>query len=211
MALIEDLKWRHATKAYDPNKKVKEEDLQKILEAARLAPTSSGLQQFRILVLTNQEIKKQLSAHVLNPEVMVDCSHVLVFAAWDRYTEERIDSIYDRTTDERELPRGRFSSYTDKIKSIYLPQTAEENFVHTARQSYIGFGMAIAQAAELRIDSTPAEGFDNAKVDEVLGLASKGLKSVTLLYLGYRDAEKDWLASMKKVRNTMEEFAIYIK
>lgn len=211
MALIEDLQWRHATKAYDPTKKITEEDLQKILEAARLAPTSSGLQQFRVLVLTNPEIKKQLSAHVLNPEVMADCSHVLVFAAWDRYTAERIDSIYDRTTDERELPRGRFSSYTDKIKDIYLNQTAEENFVHTARQSYIAFGMAIAQAAELKIDSTPAEGFDNAKVDEVLNLAEKGLKSVTLLYLGYRDTEKDWLASMKKVRNTMEDFAIYVK
>ena len=210
MALIEDLKWRHATKAYDPNKKVKEEDLHKILEAARLAPTSSGLQQFRVLVLTNPEIKKQLSAYVLNPEVMVDCSHVLVFAAWDNYTAERIDSIYDRTTDERELPRGRFSSYTDKIKGIYLNQSPEANFVHTARQSYIGFGMALAQAAELKIDSTPAEGFDNAKVDEVLDLASKGLKSVTLLYLGYRDVEKDWLASMKKVRNAMEDFAIYV-
>ena len=71
--------------------------------------------------------------------------------------------------------------------------------------------MSIAQAAELKVDSTPAEGFDNALVDETLDLASLGLRSVTLLYLGYRDAEKDWLADMKKVRNTTDEFVIEIK
>lgn len=211
MALLEDLQWRYAAKAYDPTKKVKDEDLHKILEAARLAPTSSGLQQFRILVVSNQEIKQKLSAKVLNPEVMVDCSHVLVFAAWDRYTAERIDSFFDRATEERGLPQGRFSSYTDKIKDLYLNQAAEENFMHTARQSYIGLAMAMAQAAELKIDCTPAEGFDNALVDEVLDLHTKGLKSVTLLYLGYRNAEKDWLAPMKKVRNPMEDFVIYVK
>ncbi|GGH71753.1 nitroreductase [Filimonas zeae] len=210
MALLDDLNWRYAAKAYDPAKKVKDEDLNKILEAARLAPTSSGLQQFRVLVVTNQAIKEKLSAYALNPEVMRDCSHVLVFAAWNNYTSERIDTIYDRMTEERGLPQGRFSSYTDKIKGIYLNQTAEENFIHTARQSYIAFAMAMAQAAELRIDSTPAEGFDNAMVDEVLDLHAKGLKSVTLLYLGYRDAEKDWLAPMKKVRNQMDEFVIYV-
>lgn len=211
MALLEDLKWRYATKVYDPTKKVSQENVDKIVEAARLAPTSSGLQQFRVMVVSNQEIKEKLAPKVLNPEVMVDCSHVLVFAAWDRYTEERIDTIYDRTTEERGLPQGRFSSYTDKLKELYLKQSAEENFVHTARQSYIGFAMSIAEAAELKVDATPAEGFDNALVDEALDLKGKGLKSVTLLYLGYRAEEGDWLASMKKVRNTKEEFAVDYK
>lgn len=210
MSLIEDLNWRYATKKYDPTQKVSEEDLNKIIEAARLAPTSSGLQQFRVLVVSNPELKKKLSENALNPEVMVDCSCVLVFAAWDDYSTERIDEIYDRTTEERGLPQGRFKSYTDKIKEIYANQTAEENFIHASKQSYIGLGMALAQAAELRIDSTPAEGFDNALTDEVLGLKEKGLKSVTLLYLGYR-AEDDYLAPMKKVRNPTEDFAIEYK
>lgn len=210
MSLIEDLKWRYATKKYNPTKKVSQEDIHKIIEAARLAPTSSGLQQFRILVVSNQEIKEKLAPSSLNPEVMVDCSHVLVFAAWDRYTAERIDSIYDRITEERGLPQGRFNSYTDKIKNLYLNETPEQNFLHTSRQSYIAFAMAIAQAAELKVDSTPAEGFNNALVDEMLDLKSLGLKSVTLLYLGYRD-ENDWLAPMKKVRNPFEDFVIEVK
>ncbi|KAB1231047.1 NAD(P)H-dependent oxidoreductase [Chryseobacterium sp. KBW03] len=208
MSLIENLNWRHAVKAYDPNKKISQEDLNTILESARLAPTSSGLQPFRIIVVENQELKDKMVAGALNPEVMRDSSHVLVFAAWDSYSNEKIDKVYDYHTDVRDLPRGRFGSYTDKIKEMYSAQSAEEHFAHTARQTYIALGIALAQAAELKIDSTPAEGFSNAVVDEVLGLKELGLKSVSLLYLGYRDEANDWLSSMKKVRIPMDEFII---
>ncbi|WP_313031417.1 NAD(P)H-dependent oxidoreductase [Soonwooa sp.] len=209
MSLLENLQWRHAVKAYDPTKKVAKEDLNRILEAARLAPTSSGLQPFRIISVENQELKEKMVAGALNPEVMRDCSHVLVFAAWDSYSEEKIDKVYDYHTDVRELPRGRFGSYTDQLKKMYGAQTADQHFAHTARQTYIAFGLAMAQAAELKIDSTPAEGFSNEVVDEILGLREMGLKSVSLLYLGYRDEERDWLSSMKKVRIPMEEFVIF--
>ncbi|AZB29990.1 NAD(P)H-dependent oxidoreductase [Chryseobacterium balustinum] len=208
MSLIENLNWRHAVKAYDPAKKVSQEDLNTILEAARLAPTSSGLQPFRIVVVENQDLKNKMVQGALNPEVMRDSSHVLVFAAWDSYSNEKIDKVYDYTTDERDLPRGRFGSYTDKIKTMYNAQTPEQHFAHTARQTYIALGLAMAQAAELKIDSTPAEGFSNEVVDEILGLKELGLKSVSLLYLGYRDQDNDWMASMKKVRIPMEEFII---
>ena len=208
MSLIENLKWRHAVKAYDSSKKVSSEDLNKILEAARLAPTSSGLQPFRIIVVENQELKEKMVRGALNPEVMKDCSQVLVFAAWNSYSDEKIDKVYDHHTDVRDLPRGRFGSYTDQIKELYNGQTPDEHFAHTARQTYIALGLAMAQAAEIKIDSTPAEGFSNEVVDDILGLKELGLRSVTLLYLGYRDSEKDYLSHMKKVRIPMEEFII---
>jgi nitroreductase/dihydropteridine reductase len=208
MALLDNLQWRYATKKYDTAKKVSDEDVDKIVEAARLAPTSSGLQQFRVVVITNQNLKEKIVPVAMDQEIVADCSHLLIFAAWDRYTEERIDQIYNFTTDERGLPRGRFSSYTDKIKGLYLTQSPEENFIHTARQAYIGFGLAIAQAAELKVDSTPMEGFSPDELDELLDLKSRGLKSVTLLALGYRDAEGDWRSGLKKVRNPKEQFII---
>lgn len=208
MSLIENLEWRHAVKAFDPNKKVSKADIEKIIEAARLAPTSSGLQQFRLILVSDQKIKEKLVSGALNPDSMRDCSHILVFAAWDNYTAERIDKVYDFTTDERELPRGRFSSYTDKLKEIYLDLPAEVNFAHTSRQTYIALGLALAQAAELKIDTCPAEGFDNQVVDEVLGLQEMGLKSVSLIYIGYSDEEKDWVKPMKKVRIPRDEFVI---
>ncbi|MDD2305440.1 MAG: NAD(P)H-dependent oxidoreductase [Prolixibacteraceae bacterium] len=211
MALLDDLKWRYATKKYDPTKKVAQEDVDKIIEAARLAPTSSGLQQFRVIEITNQELKDKIVPIAMDQQIVADCSHLLVFVAWDKYTAERIDGQYDYITDERELPRGRFGSYTDRLKSLYLNQTEEQNFVHTARQAYIGFGLAIAQAAELKVDSTPMEGFNPDLLDELLYLRSKGLRSVLLLPLGYRDAENDWLEKMKKVRKLTDEFVIKYK
>jgi nitroreductase len=208
MSLIENLNWRHAAKAFNPNKKVSKENIEKIIEAARLAPTSSGLQQFRVILVENQEIKEKLTAGSLNPESMKECSHILVFAAWDTYTSERIDKIYDFTTDERGLPRGRFSSYTDKLKELYINLPDQENFAHAARQTYIALGLALAQAAELKVDTCPAEGFDNNLVDEVLELDKLGLKSVSLIYIGYTDEERDWIKTMKKVRIPREEFVI---
>lgn len=208
MNLIENLNWRYAAKAYNPTKKVSEESINKIVEAARLAPTSSGLQPFKVIVIKNQEIKEQLVKGALNPECMRDCSHVIVFAAWDRYTADKIDKVYDFTTDERDLPRGRFASYTDKLKEIYLNESADKNHAHAARQTYIALGLALAQAAELKIDSTPVEGFNNELIDKVLGLDQQGLKSVSLMYVGYSDEENDWLKKMKKVRVPKEEFVI---
>ena len=210
MSLIEDLHWRHAVKAYDPTKKLSQEDLMKIVEAARLAPTSSGLQQFRLIVVGDQDLKEKMVAGALNPDCMRECSHVIVFAAWDEYTPERIDAIYDLTTDERGLVRGRFKRYTDMLKEKFGEMDKEEQYQHAANQAYIALGMALAQAAELRIDSTPIGGFDPKLVDELLDLPSKGLRSVCLLYLGYADPERDWVGQMKKVRNSMEEFATLI-
>ncbi len=208
MALLDNLKWRYATKAYDSTKKVDQENVDKIIEAARLAPTSSGLEQFRIIVINDQKLKEKIVPIAMDQKNIAQCSHLLVFAAWDKYTEKRIDDIYNYITDERGLPRGRFGSYTTKLKALYLPQTAEENFAHTARQAYIGLGMALAQAAELKVDSTPMEGFDNDALDELLGLRSKGLRSVVLMPIGYRDTTNDWLVNMKKVRIPKEDFVI---
>lgn len=207
MSLLDDLNWRYATKAYDPTKKVSKENIRKIIEAARLAPTSSGLQPFRIIVIDDPAVKEKMVPGAFNPECMRHCSHVLIFAAWDRYTPERIDEMYDRITDERGLPRGRFNSYTDMLKNLYAKETPEQHFIHASKQSYIALGLALAQAAELRIDSTPAEGFNNEVVDEVLELPKLGLKGVLLMYVGYGDKEKDWLAPMKKVRVAADEFS----
>jgi len=208
MSLIDNLKWRHAVKAYNPLKKVSDANINKIIEAARLAPSSSGLQPFKLIIVKNQVIKKQLMEGALNTKCMRDCSHVIVFAAWNRYTAERIDTMYNLTTDERNLPRGRFKRYTDSIKEKYLNQSAEQNFAHTSKQTYIALGLALAQAAELKVDTTPIEGFSNTVIDEVLNLEELGLKSVSLLYLGYSDEENDWLANMKKVRASKEDFII---
>ena len=210
MELLDAFKWRYATKKFDSNKKVQQELVDKIVEAAWIAPTSSGLQPFEVIVISNQELKDKILPHAYGQEIVKDCSHLLVFAAWDNYTAERIDNIYGRITEEREQPADRYQAYTDRLKTNYLSRPAEINFAHAARQAYIAFAFAIAEAATLKVDATPMEGFINEEVDKLLNLSEKGLKSVTLLPIGYRDETNDWLASQKKVRHSKQHFVTVI-
>ena len=208
--LNEKLNWRYATKKMDAARVVPEDKVTRILEAANLAPTSSGLQPFEIIVVTNPDVKAKLSAAAYGQSQIVDGSHVLVFAAWDNYTTARIDAVVANLEAERGGKTDAVTGYYDNLKAQYLPRTAEVNYEHAARQAYIAFGLALTAAAFEAVDSTPMEGFDPAKVDEILGLREKGLRSVTIMPLGYRAEAGDWLNGAKKVRKPMDELVTLV-
>ena len=208
--LQEKLNWRYATKKMDPARKVSDEKVTRILEAIRLAPTSSGLQPFEVFVVTNPEVRAQLRAAAYDQAQITDGSHVLVFAAWDNYTEARIDAVVADIVAKRGGSADAVVGYYTNLKSMYLPRSAEENYQHAARQAYIAFGVGVTAAAFEEVDATRMEGFDPAKVDEILGLREKGLRSVTLLPLGYRAADGDWLVGQAKVRRDLEELVTEI-
>jgi nitroreductase / dihydropteridine reductase len=204
--LLEKLNWRYATKKMNPEKKVPEEKVEQILEAARLAPTSSGLQPYEIIVVTDPEVKAKIRAVAWNQAPITEGSHLLVFAAWDNYTADRINTMFDLVNAERGFTNEGWENYRQMLLGTYVPRDAETNYQHAARQAYIGFGIAITAAAFEDVDATPMEGFEPEKVDEILGLKARGLRSVTLLPLGYRAEEGDWLANLKKVRRAKEDF-----
>lgn len=207
MSLLQDLNWRYATKKMNGTA-VPQEKVDYIMEAARLAPTSSGLQPYKVIQITNPELKAQIQPIAYGQSQIVDASHVLVFAAYDEYTKDRVDAIFDQQELERGLPKGSSDDYKNMLLDSFAKQTKEQHFAHAARQAYIGFGTAIVAAAEQRVDATPMEGFVNEQLDELLGLDKLGLKSVTILSLGYRDESNDWLVNMKKVRVKNEDFII---
>lgn len=210
MELIDALNWRYATKKMN-GEIVAEEHVEKIIEAAYLAPTSSGLQPFEIIAISNKELREKIQPIAFGQSQIVDGSHVLVFASWDQYTDERIDAIFDHMNNERNLPLNNTDEYKAGLKAQLFAKSKEEQAAHTGKQSYIGFGMAIAAAALLKVDATPMEGFNNEELDELLGLKEKGLKSQTILTLGYRANEGDWLQGMKKVRQPKDKFLTEIK
>ncbi|GAB3478350.1 NAD(P)H-dependent oxidoreductase [Marinomonas epiphytica] len=209
--LLSSLNWRYATKKMDNTKVVPQEKLDNILEAIRLTATSSGLQPYEVLVVSNDEIRQQIVPHAWNQQQITDCSHLLVFAAWDNYTEERINHMFDLVNDVRGFKNEGWENYRQMILGIYPQRDAEVNYQHAARQAYIGLGTALIAAAEEGVDSTPMEGFDPEKVDEILGLKEKGLRSVILLPLGYRADEGDWLVNLQKVRRPKEDFITEVK
>lgn len=209
MQVLENLNWRYATKSMN-GKSVPQEKVDYILEAARLSASSSGLQPYEILVITDQELKEKIKPIAWNQSQITDTSHLLIFAAWDNYTPERINNVFKYNNEERNLPDSATDEYRNMLLSSYSAKTAEENFTHTSKQAYIALGSALIAAAEQRVDSTPMEGFDAIALDELLDLKSKGLRSVVILPLGYRNEEKDWLVNMKKVRTPKEKFLTVI-
>jgi nitroreductase / dihydropteridine reductase len=208
--LNEKLNWRYATKAMDPAKIVPRAKLDAILQAINLAPTSSGLQPFEVFVVTNAEIRAKIRDAAWNQAQITDSTYLLVFAAWDNYTAERIDAVVNQTHVERGTPMEMLNAYYDNLKASYLPRDAEVNYAHAARQAYIALGVGLVAAAFEEVDATPMEGFNPDAVDEILGLRAKGLRSVSLMPLGYRAAEGDWLNGAKKVRKPMSELVTEI-
>ena len=210
MELLDMLNWRYSAKAMN-GASVAEDKIERILEAARLARTSSGLQPFEIFVIKNQDMKEKIKPVAWNQSVITDCSHLLVFAAWDTYTADRINYMFDLTNEIRGFQNEGWEKYRQMLLSAYPEKDTEENFNHAAKQAYIAFSAAIISAAYESVDATPLEGFDASAVDEILGLREKGLRSAVLLPLGYRKEDKDWLVSLKKVRKPMEDLVTVIE
>jgi nitroreductase len=210
MELLDKLNWRYAAKAMN-KKEVSQEKVDKIIEAARLAPTSSGLQPFEIIVVKNQKIKEEIKPIAWNQSVITDCSHLLVFAAWDTYTEDRINKMFDLTNEIRGFKNEGWENYRQMLLGMYPQKDPEENFNHAAKQAYIAFSASIIAAAFEGVDATPVEGFDADALDKILGLREKGLRSAVMLPIGYRDTENDWLVNLKKVRKSTEDLVTVIE
>lgn len=204
--LIQTLQWRYATKKMNPAKTVPQDKLERILEAVRLTATSSGLQPYEVLVVTNQAVREQIKPVAWNQEQITDCSHLLVFAAWDNYTADRINMMFDLVNEQRGFKNEGWENYRQMVLKSYVPRDPEVNHQHAARQAYIGVGTALIAAAAEQVDATPMEGFDPKAVDTILNLGERGLRSVVLIPLGYRADEGDWLANLKKVRRSRENF-----
>jgi nitroreductase/dihydropteridine reductase len=206
MSIIDSLNWRYAAKRMN-GKKIPQEKIDRILEAIRLAPTSAGLQPYRVLVVEDPELKKQILPIAHNQPQIAESSHVLVFAAWEKITTEEIDHYISYMADERDVAVTSLDGLKNSLYNV-LNRSAELNANWMSRQAYIGLGVGIVAAAEEEVDATPMEGFNTEELDKLLNLKDKGLKSFAILALGYRDTTNDWLIQLKKVRVPTEEFFI---
>ncbi len=209
--LLKKLQWRYATKKMDPAQAVSDEKVDRIVEAARLAPTSSGLQPYEIIVVKSKAVREQIKPKAFGQSQITDGSHLLVFAAWDDYTPERINMMFDLHNTERNSKDEGWENYRKMLLGSYPTRGAEANFQHAAKQAYIGLGTALIAAAFEEVDATPMEGFDPAGIDEILGLKARGLRSAVIMALGYRNTAQDWLVNLKKVRRSGTQFATKVE
>ena len=200
MSLIEKLNWRYATKRMNGTK-VPQEKVDRILEAIRLAPTSLGLQGFKVIVIEDEALREQIYNTACHQLQIKEASHVLVFAANKKVTEEDIDSYIRNISAIRNTPVESLVGFKGMFAGI-LAGDAIQNFSWTARQTYIALGVGLVAAVEEEVDATPMEGFNAEALDAILGLDAQNLGSVSIMTLGYRDVAKDHYIHAPKVRKS---------
>ncbi len=207
--ILEVLEWRYASKRMN-GQRVPSKKVNAILEAIRLAPSSMGLQPYAVLVIESEELRKQIQPIAMNQPQIVESSHLLVFAAWDDITPAHVEEYINEMATARQMPVEQLNDFKQTLLQIAEKNTQEENFSWAARQTYIALGTALVAAAAEKVDTTPMEGFNNAALDELLNLKDRGLRSVTMLPLGYRDTDNDWLAPLPKVRRDKSKFFVQL-
>ncbi|MCP9763989.1 NAD(P)H-dependent oxidoreductase [Lacihabitans soyangensis] len=209
MSLIKDLNWRYATKKMTGGN-ISEEQLNAVLNAINLSATSYGLQPFKVTVVSKADIKTKLQAAAYGQPQVGSSSHVLVFTVPLKINEENVENYLRLISQERDIPIGFLDDFKNTLLSTIVALPKDVQQVWATKQAYIALGTALIAAAEQKIDACPMEGFDAAQFDEILNLEEKGLKSVVMLVLGFRD-ETDTYANFKKVRKAKEDMFEMVK
>lgn len=207
--IIDALQWRYATKVFNKEEKVKAKDLKTILESARLSPSSFGVEAWKFIVVENPEVRAQLRAAAYDQEKVTDASHLVVLTR--RTDAEHIASeLIARTAATQGKSEADLAGLKQMVEgAIAFKQGAGAYDAWAAGQTYIALGIMIETASLLGVDNCPMEGFDNAKVDEILGLKTRNLASVSMLALGARGT--DGYAALPKTRRPFEEVVEFLK
>ncbi|MEG4027140.1 MULTISPECIES: NAD(P)H-dependent oxidoreductase [unclassified Microcoleus] len=198
--LLENLKWRYATKQFDPAKTIAPEIWTALEDALVLTPSSYGLQPWKFLIITSSELKEQLKPHSWNQSQVTDCSHYVVFAIKKNLTAEDVDRFMARTVELRGGTVEAMAGYRNLIVSDLVDGARSFNINQwSTRQTYIALGNFMTSAALLGVDTCPMEGIEPVNYDRLLGLSAKGFTTVVACAAGYR-SEADKYASLAKVR-----------
>ena len=199
--------WRYATKKFDANQKISDADFATLQEAMRLSTSSYGLQPYKILIISDPELRAKLQPAAWGQTQIVDASHLIVFANMLNIGDAQIDSYIKNISQIRNIPEEGLEGYSSFMKSKITSLPQEDRNTWTSKQTYLALGNLLNAAAELKIDATPMEGFDKDAFNAILGLTEKGLSASVIATLGYRHQD-DATQHYKKVRKANEELFI---
>ena len=207
--IISSLNWRYATKVFDSNKKLSAEQLDVLIESARLSPSSYGIEPWKLVVVSSPETRSKLREAAYGQPSITDAPHLFVLTAKTNLDEKFVDDFIRRVSDIREIPADKLSGLAQMIKGSLLAKSENERIDWATRQVYIMLGVILSAAAVNEIDACPIEGFVPQKFDEILGLKEKGLESKVVIALGFR-SETDQFSTQKKVRQSKEELVLEV-
>lgn len=204
VSILKAMQWRYATKKFDINKRLGQPIIDDLIETVNLAPSSFGLQPFRILNIVDPAIRAQIEDATVNPAQVASASHLLVFAATTQLSAATVSELIDRTAEIRGLNRESLAARESQIAGFVERMDNEARLSWAQRQAYLALGVLVAAAAKSGIDACPMEGFDAPAVDRILGLKEQGLRSTVFAVLGHR-AVDDPYAILPKVRKSVEQ------
>jgi len=207
--LIKKLQWRYATKDFDTLKKVSDSDLEDIIEAFRLTPSSFGLEPWKLIIVENRELRQELQAHSWNQSQITKASHLLVFARVKNIDDAYIDKYLENNSKITWVSREDLVWYEGMIKWYFSSLDEQWKILWASEQVYLALWNVMNLLAQKEIDSCAIWGFNPVKYDEVLDLDKYGLASVVVLPIWYRSSE-DKYASKPKVRFNKEEVVLKI-
>jgi nitroreductase len=184
MNFLSQLNWRFATNDFDPDFTVSDENLNQILDAIQMTPSSYGLQPYHVVVIKNKELRSKLLEHGFNQPAIIDASHLLVFCTRTDALE-RIDQYVELASNGDKEKAEKLQGYANIMRQTVSAKSPEALKSWADRQTYIALGFAMAACAELELDSAPMEGFKPDTFDEHLELPAS-MKSVVLLAIGKR-------------------------
>lgn len=209
MSLIDKLQWRAAIKKFDATKKLSAAQLDNLLSAIQLAPSSLGLQSYKVIVVEDAATRQKLREAGYNQPQITDASQLIVFASETRIDEAFGKGYINLIAKTRGIPVESLSGFQQMVLGSLSNQTDEQKISGSHKQTYIALGVLLTAAAEMGIDAAPMEGFDAAKFDEILGLKEKGLTTSVIAAIGFR-ADDDVYSKMAKVRRPKEEMFIHV-
>lgn len=203
MNLLDNLKWRYATKQFNSEKIVTNTDLEFLKEAIQLSVSSYGLQFYQVLIVTDKEIRRKLRLASWDQPQITDASHLFIFCRQTRDYHQGVDEYIQRVIDTQhpEKPQNVLK-YGESIKNSIENMTPEDRKSWTEKQTYLALSNLLTACAEKRIDSCPMEGFDKQAYDRILNLNELGLSASVIAPVGYRSI-KDVTANRTKVRKPL--------
>lgn len=202
----EAMDFRHACKVFDDTKKISKDDLTYILEAGRKSPSSFGMESWKFLVITNEELKAKLRPACWDQVQVTSCSHLVIILAGINSVKPE-SGIPEKRFARREMPKDKLDFYLN-LYADHLNDTlsSDENvYAWTSKQTYIAAGNMMTAAAIKGIDSCPIEGFEKEKIEDVLNLDTSKYQLSLVLPFGYRLNEQS-----KQLRLSQEEIIEYI-
>lgn len=209
MTTIDYLKWRYATKKFNPSKLLTKEKLNLVKEAFNLTATSFGLQTISMVIVEESAKRERLLEYSYNQRQISDASHLLVICIQDDISDTDVDALFDSVSELRQTPETILEPYRNDLKNMMHSMSKNERQEWSVKQAYIALGNLMTVCAFEKIDACPMEGFIPEKYDELLNLKAHNLKSVLLLPIGYR-ADDDQFASFEKVRKRIDQSVITI-